>query len=363
MLFYLRRRLEREQLLLLKIFFYTCTVHLLLLLSFFLAEKYLRTTYTVLFAGRSTGPGAAVSFAQGTKSRQGSTGSTHYALPSALKSSNPSVQSALPARDVPKEKEKSLQDKLAEPKIMQSQEATKSQAAQETLKKVAEKQVPAKKEAKQIPAIPLYSELKREYSTLKTAQKSSSKKAFQAKVPELKKEHVSQRKKLEPESKKESTLQEKRPELEPKKIPKQPQEASVKHEAEIVPKSEQVQKPSNPLQNSIPGLTENRDISLHNGVTDMVSEGEILTIDFGDTLIADRFMREISQEIGRYFRKPPGFDDHEHFTLFFEICDQKARNVSARGSEPLVLYAALKEAILKATFSGIYTPTKVELVY
>ncbi len=345
MLFYLHRR-PREQILLFKIFLYTCSAHLLLLLSCFFAEKYLRTTYTVLFSGRRIGSGAAVSFGKGTKKGQG-TGSLHHSVPGAAKQLDTTCQNTLP-KTVPQHEA----PKKAEPKTIEPQEKLPEKALQKSGKKVQA----AKKETK--PAVPLYSELKRNYSTLKTAHKAQPKE-FEKQAPLIKpqepvkkeepKKEAVQEKKVQPEPKKEVVTQETKPE--PKKVQEKPQEAPLAKTSEALLQVEQTQ------VNTLPGAETNTLQS------EGQPNGETLTIDFSDTVIADRFMREISQAIARYFRKPLGFDDHEHFTISFEICDQKARNISARGSEPLILYAALKEALLKATFSGIYTPTKVELVY
>lgn len=69
----------------------------------------------------------------------------------------------------------------------------------------------------------------------------------------------------------------------------------------------------------------------------------------------------IVQEIERHYRRPPGFDDHESFVFTFEIQNGKATAIGSKGPEPLVIYSAVKEAVLKATFAVSQRSKKILL--
>ncbi len=60
---------------------------------------------------------------------------------------------------------------------------------------------------------------------------------------------------------------------------------------------------------------------------------------------------EYSREFFAHYVPPPGFKDNDPFSITFDIIEGKAANISARGSEPLALYAAAKSAILKMKFA------------
>ncbi len=70
----------------------------------------------------------------------------------------------------------------------------------------------------------------------------------------------------------------------------------------------------------------------------------------------------IVQEIQRHYRRPPGFDDHESFVITFEIIQGKATAISPKGSEPLAIYSAIKDALLKGTFPVTKFAIKKELI-
>ncbi|MBA3751407.1 hypothetical protein H0X06_01215 [Candidatus Dependentiae bacterium] len=70
---------------------------------------------------------------------------------------------------------------------------------------------------------------------------------------------------------------------------------------------------------------------------------------------------DIVREIGHHYRRPPGFEEHEPFVFTFEINNRKAVHIGPRGKEPLVVYTAIKDAVLKATFSNIHYAKKIEL--
>ncbi len=72
---------------------------------------------------------------------------------------------------------------------------------------------------------------------------------------------------------------------------------------------------------------------------------------------------EEEREFAKFFNPPPGFDGHESFTISFEIKEGKASYVYPRGSEPLVLYAAAKDAIMKMKFAiKKYTEKRVYII-
>lgn len=68
----------------------------------------------------------------------------------------------------------------------------------------------------------------------------------------------------------------------------------------------------------------------------------------------------IVAEIVRHYRRPPGFDDHETFTFTFEIRNGKAVAFGPKGTEPLVIYSAVKDAVMRSTFP--FKQKKIELI-
>ncbi len=57
----------------------------------------------------------------------------------------------------------------------------------------------------------------------------------------------------------------------------------------------------------------------------------------------------VVQEFARHFTLPPGFDETEPFTVTFDIKVGKVVNISRHGRESLVVYTAVKDALLKST--------------
>jgi hypothetical protein len=70
----------------------------------------------------------------------------------------------------------------------------------------------------------------------------------------------------------------------------------------------------------------------------------------------------IIKEIAKHYRIPPGFDDHEPFTITIDIEEYKVVNISPHGKEPLVLYAAFKEALLRSTMPSKRVKNKTIVV-
>lgn len=59
---------------------------------------------------------------------------------------------------------------------------------------------------------------------------------------------------------------------------------------------------------------------------------------------------KVIREIYRHLTIPPGIDDVDAFTMTFDINDKgKVVNLKPRGSEPLVIYTAFKDALLRCT--------------
>ncbi len=59
---------------------------------------------------------------------------------------------------------------------------------------------------------------------------------------------------------------------------------------------------------------------------------------------------KVIREIYRHLTIPPGIEDVAVFTMVFDINDKgKVVNLKPRGSEPLVIYTAFKDALLRCT--------------
>ncbi len=58
---------------------------------------------------------------------------------------------------------------------------------------------------------------------------------------------------------------------------------------------------------------------------------------------------DIEREFGRHFTIPAGFEEYESFTITFDIKDSKVVNVSPHTKGALVVYTAVKDALLKST--------------
>ncbi len=59
---------------------------------------------------------------------------------------------------------------------------------------------------------------------------------------------------------------------------------------------------------------------------------------------------KVIREIYRHLTIPPGINDVEVFTMTFDIDDNgKVVNLKPKGSEPLVIYTAFKDALLRCT--------------
>lgn len=71
---------------------------------------------------------------------------------------------------------------------------------------------------------------------------------------------------------------------------------------------------------------------------------------------------EFTKEIQRHLAVPPGIEYVASFTLTFDLNDQgKVMNLKPRGSEPLIIYTAFKDALLKSTLP-LKNRTQVKLL-
>ncbi len=88
--------------------------------------------------------------------------------------------------------------------------------------------------------------------------------------------------------------------------------------------------------------------------------GAAETIELGDE--GSGTGNDIVQEVHCHYRIPPGFEEHEPFTISFDIVDGKAAAISPRGNEPLALYAAIKDALVKSQFQRSKYVKRINLV-
>jgi hypothetical protein len=348
MSFYPQKKLEKEQKLLLKVFLSCLGAHILLVLALFIKDAYQRSTHLLTLASR---PGAEVSFGKST---------AHQA-----------------ARPLPSAPTAAVQSQHVDPtpiKALEKAENPPERPLPQAPKKAPQKKSPpvpkkalhpppsqkgAQKKALKDSSPILYTELKKEYSTLKRPSKPA---------PEKPKAQPLVKKEIVPKAEKKGVLS--APTIEPAlasvPAPDPVPVAKAAYLAEPAPIAEV--SAANPTVASEPAFVPNKQapsgpIAQTTTQSTMQVPATAVTVDLENPASTDQLTYTICQEIGRYFKRPIGFDDQEALTISFEISRQKAENISSRGSEPLVLYSAIKEALLKSTFSGIVVPIKVTLVY
>lgn len=61
------------------------------------------------------------------------------------------------------------------------------------------------------------------------------------------------------------------------------------------------------------------------------------------------FEDSVQKEFGRHFTIPEGFEEYDPFTITFDIQDGKVVNISPHMQGALVVYTAVKDALLKST--------------
>ncbi len=85
----------------------------------------------------------------------------------------------------------------------------------------------------------------------------------------------------------------------------------------------------------------------HSGSTNAQSSAAAVEkIEF-DAEVAAWSNNDSVREFGRHFTLPPGFEEHDPLTVTFEVHEGKVVSMSPRGSEPLVIYAAIKDALFR----------------
>ena len=294
-----------------KVIFFSAALHVFVLCALFLKD---------IFGSRSlliSGAGARVSFGGGRKAGQA------VAVPLPAAPVVKATQSELPQSAAPETPK--IEKIASEPQLESPKTTLKSKAQEvEPLKKL-QKNKEQQKEKEAI-VVPKFTELKKKYSTLKTEK-------VEKKVEEVKKETASIIPKEQPVA---STLNQ---------TSKNKQD---KHD-EVTPRK--------------------TDTSVHSGASSTSGSGALGHVHEGPAERIEFVVDEpassgnvLVQEIEHHYRRPPGFDEHEEFTFTFEICNGRAIAISPRGSEPLVLYSAIKEAVLKAQFPARKYTEKIELL-
>jgi len=189
-------------------------------------------------------------------------------------------------------------------------------------------------------------------ATLEAPAPSQAKKIVPS--PPAKKQPEKQKKAEKKEIKKSSKIEEKAPPAKEKAL-KEPVKESTKKKTEAPPLKKvpvkeapgQSQKISSTqkVSASPPALAPS---------SDHVSNMELYEGDGEEVCIADIAYTEdaLQQEFGRNFSIPQGFEDYESFTISFDIKDGKVVNVSPHTTGALVVYAAVKDALLKSTMPG-----------
>lgn len=187
----------------------------------------------------------------------------------------------------------------------------------------------------------------------KLAKKITTKKVIQDTKAELnakKKSKIKQEVKAEATKVKEiEKIELKEQEIKPEEIPKKEPEIPVK---EVI-KQEEVK----PIVNTEISQITNQEILQEEAIFENVQ------LDLGVSQEFDLAERALYDSIKANFYNPPGFDNHEPFSITFEI-DSKGsvQNISKHGTEPLVLYTAIKQAILKASYPPKKWASKIELI-
>ena len=208
----------------------------------------------------------------------------------------------------------------------------------------------AKPEAKKVPAVPE----KRAKQVEKVVEKVAPQPAVVPAFSELKKK-FSTLKRSKPEEKK----------PEPQSAPVQAEPAKPQPKVQPQP-PKQVEPPVAAQKSVVQETAKNEPSNSHQGSSGQYQQGgtyaggPVETIELGDEGIGTG--NDIVQEVHCHYRVPPGFEEHEPFTISFDIVDGKASAISPRGSEPLALYAAIKDALVKSQFQRSKYVKRINLV-
>lgn len=298
MLFFPQTGLSKDRSLFFRIIIVSIVVHATMVLSLFLSDVFFSTRLLL------TGKGARVSIGGQRASGAIQQDASAHGMLVPRATDTQSAQNAVPKLETPEPKvAQKIQAEPLPDKSPAKQKKEKASPKQEGLpvKKKQEKQV-IKKDVQQ-EQTPTYSELPKKYTTLKKKEKQVEKKNEQV----------------------------------------QSSPKSTASEASLVNNHQNVQGSGS---SAIGG-------SVGTGSAERL---EFMAEEAGGS---DNI---IIQEIERHYRRPPGFDDHEPFTFIFEIHEGKAIVLSQKGSEPLVLYSAIKDAVLKGSFKVMKQRKRIELI-
>lgn len=131
----------------------------------------------------------------------------------------------------------------------------------------------------------------------------------------------------------------------------------VVHENNLESKQEIKQEVKQEINVEIPEFTKfspnTGEISDNNIILDLDQIGDL-----------DILERAVHDAITTNYYLPPGFESDVRYTISFEIgFNGEIKNINSRKDEPLALYTAIKQAILKAEFPRQKWGSKIELVY
>ncbi len=315
-----------------KLIGFSCAVHSLLLLLIFGTEVWLsmrpqtvllRKPGRVSLSRRGKKPQGAL---QGTPKNLGSLGGQEKSQPVEPQQLPKNPDSAEPQKLVAKDVEKTTPTKKESEKKAQPALKSKDLPLKSSVQKSAEKKIPAEKKA---------------------ATKKESLK------PESKKEVNSAEKEVAPPAekaqKKELAQKEIAHEKEPGKAHKEPEKAL-----------KAIEKKDTQTTNDVSSKPE-KSSNIHTGtqavaVQSLLSAqqeelGDATGEEYEEVHAAEAAYSEdsIQQEFGRNFTIPEGFDEYDSFTISFDIKDGKVMNVSPHTKGALVVYTAVKDALLKST--------------
>lgn len=290
---------------------YSCAVHVLLLVLIFGTELWLGMQPTVVSlrkSGRVSIPGSRRG--RGLPKGAGSIGQETSQLVQAPSEQQPVVPSE---KQLTESAHKGVEKKVKE-------------VAQEQLKEQA-----PKNSQKSIPALPQ-----------KTEKKVDSKaKKSEKKVEATKKEPEKQKKDVKTESpaktlKKDTPKQEK--DAVPKKQPEPLQAVAVKETRAV--SQEPISQKGSPYAsqhagNSLGGRYQGEGFEDGDGEEVCITEAEL-------------FEDSVQREFGRHFTIPEGFEEYDSFTISFDIKDGRVVNVSPHTKGALVVYTAVKDALLRS---------------
>ncbi len=322
-----------------KLLGYSFAVHSLLLVLVCGTEVWFSMRPTVVSLrkpGRVSMPG----------SRRGKRGSAPKNLAQGQASQSSSLQpgdsQASVVEDPPRSSPASAQatSPAEEPKKVAEKAVPEKTEKKQPEKVNSEKSLPEKKEKKAIPPAPAKA----------SAKNAPVKPVPEKKAPEAKKEnpHTEEKKSVQ-EAKPQGTVKQEsaKKDLDKKSLQQELQAAAktaskdVRSERNGVPQAATQKNPS--LTAQVMSTSESSPSSAGEDDGDGYGDGE-------EVSAADAALSEdvIQQEFGRNFTIPEGFEEYDSFTISFDIKDGKVVNVSPHSKGALVVYTAVKDALLKS---------------